>query len=49
MRVEERQSYQQHILRLESDYEKKTLDLQQQIIFIEEREAKRWAAREAVF
>ncbi len=48
LRMEERKSYQSHISRLKSEYEQKILDMQQEILFIEEKEGKRWASREHV-
>jgi hypothetical protein len=35
-------------MRLKSDYEQKIVDMQQEMLFLEEKETKRWAAREHV-
>jgi hypothetical protein len=48
LRLEERKGYQNHILRLKSDYEQKIVDMQQEMLFLEEKETKRWASREHV-
>lgn len=48
LRLEERKSYQNHITRLKADYEQKIVDMQQEMLFLEEKETKRWAAREHV-
>ena len=48
LRLEERKSYQSHISRLKSEYEQKILDMQQEMLFMEEKDGKRWASREHV-
>ena len=46
VRLDERKSFQSETTRLKMDYEKKIQEMQSSMIFLEEREAKRWACRE---
>ena len=48
VRVEERKNYQNHISKIKADYDQKIIQMQQDMMFLEERESKRWSTREQV-